>query len=113
MIDNKDVWRVGELLLKAHGENSEAVAAQHVDERLAETPGCSPKVAKCPAEGSYQPLLLSSNIRLPLPAAVVNRLTMHLPRILSHRGIRTLGRGHGQFRSPNQPISRPGRIPTG
>ena len=36
MIDNKDIWRVAKLLVKAHGEKAEAIAAQHVDERLAE-----------------------------------------------------------------------------
>jgi hypothetical protein len=36
MIDNKDVWRVAKLLVKAHGENAEAIAGKHVDERLAE-----------------------------------------------------------------------------
>jgi hypothetical protein len=36
MIDNKDIWRVAKLLVRAHGENDEAIAAQHVDERLAE-----------------------------------------------------------------------------
>jgi hypothetical protein len=36
MIDNKDIWRVAKLLVKTHGENAEAIAAQHVDERLAE-----------------------------------------------------------------------------
>ena len=36
MIDNKDIWRVAKLLVKAHGENAEAIAAQHIDERLAE-----------------------------------------------------------------------------
>ena len=36
MIDSKDIWRVAKLLLKTHGENAQAIAAQHVDERLAE-----------------------------------------------------------------------------
>ena len=36
MIDDKDIWRVAKLLVKAHGGNAEAVAAQHVDERLSE-----------------------------------------------------------------------------
>jgi len=36
MIDNKDIWRVAKLLGKTHGENAEDIAAQHVDERLAE-----------------------------------------------------------------------------
>jgi hypothetical protein len=36
MIDNKDIWRVAKLLVKAHGQNAEVIAAQHVDERLAE-----------------------------------------------------------------------------
>ncbi len=35
MIDNKDIWRVAKLTVKAHGENAEAIAAQHIDERLA------------------------------------------------------------------------------
>ena len=36
MIGSKDIWRVAKLLAKAHGENAEAIAAQHADERLAE-----------------------------------------------------------------------------
>jgi len=36
MIDNKDIWRVAKLPVKTHGRNAEAIAAQHVDERLAE-----------------------------------------------------------------------------
>jgi hypothetical protein len=36
MIDDKDVWRIAKLVVKTHGENAEAIAAQHVDERLAQ-----------------------------------------------------------------------------
>jgi len=36
VIDNKDIWRVAKLLVKAHGERAEVIAAQHVDEKLAE-----------------------------------------------------------------------------
>jgi len=36
MIYNKDVWRLAKLLVKTHSENAETVAAQHVDERLAQ-----------------------------------------------------------------------------
>jgi len=32
----QDIWRVAKLLVKTHGENAEAIAAQHVDARLAE-----------------------------------------------------------------------------
>ena len=36
MIDDKDVWRVVKLLVKAHGQNAEIIAAQHIDDRLAQ-----------------------------------------------------------------------------
>jgi hypothetical protein len=36
MVDDKDVWRVAKLIVEAHGENAETVAAPYVDERLAQ-----------------------------------------------------------------------------
>jgi hypothetical protein len=36
MIDDKNIWRVARLMLKSHSEHAEAVAAQRIDEKLAE-----------------------------------------------------------------------------
>ena len=35
-MDYRDVKCVAKLMVKAHGDHAEAVAAQHVDERLAQ-----------------------------------------------------------------------------
>jgi len=39
VIDNRDIWRVAKLMVKSHSECAEIIAAQHVDERLAQGDG--------------------------------------------------------------------------